>query len=255
MGSNAAVQVTVPTESHVDAAERLIVALDFEDVALAYSLIKRLGDVVSAYKVGYHLLLVPGCDRLISHLVDIGKQVCLDAKLCDTTGTARAGVAAAVGRGARFLTIHGNGDVSDAALEAAVETRGDSGLKLLLVTVLTSIDDLVRHTTGYRSSVMDEVKKRAERALHFGLDGVICSGHEANEVRSLAGNPDFIIATPGIRPSGSPREDQRRVMTPSSAISSGSDYLIIGRPIIKSPDPLDASNKIIVEMQEAFDSR
>jgi orotidine-5'-phosphate decarboxylase len=239
----------------VRAADRLIVALDFGDVDLAYRLVENLGDKVSAYKVGYHLLFIPGCDRLLGDLVSMGKKVCLDAKLCDTTGTARAGVAGAMRREAHFLTIHGNGDVSDAALEAAVATRGDGPLKLLLVTVLTSIDDLVLHSIGYSSSVSDEVQRRTERALNFGLDGVICSGHEADVVRRLAGSRDFIIATPGIRPVGSPREDQRRVMTPSTAISRGSDYLIIGRPIIKASDPLGAVGKIVGEMQDAFDSR
>lgn len=253
MSSNAAIRATAGC--HVDAPDRLIVALDFDDVESAYSLVDSLNDTATAYKVGYHLLFIPGYDRLIDDLIERGKRVFLDAKLCDITDTARAGVAGAVRRKVHFLTIHGNGDVSDAALKAAVETRGDSPLKLLLVTVLTSIDNLVLQATGQSSTVMEEVEFRTKRALRFGFDGVICSGHEASLVRQLSGRDDFIIATPGIRPTGSQMGDQRRVMTPSEAITSGADYLIIGRPIIKAENARFAAAIILLEMQTAFDTR
>jgi orotidine-5'-phosphate decarboxylase len=190
----------------------LVVALDFEDVSQARDLIDALGDRVSCYKIGYHLLLISGYDQLIEELIQRrGKRVLMDTKVCDIKDTVRAAVSGAVKRQASFLTIHGNGDVTDAALQAAVDAKGETDLKLLLVTVLTSMDDLDLRKTGYETSVMEEAVKRADRALRFRFDGVICSGYEAGQIRQMAGNPDFIIATPGIRPRGIPREDQKRV--------------------------------------------
>jgi orotidine-5'-phosphate decarboxylase len=251
--------IATPTASlghhSVRAAERLVVALDFNDVRLADRLVSELGDTVSCYKVGYHLQLISGYDELVDKLIERGKRVLLDTKVCDISETVRAAVAGAVKRRASFLTIHGNGDVTDAALEAAAEARRGTNLSILLVTVLTSMDDLDLHVTGYRASVMDEALRRAHRALQFGLDGVICSGYEAAAIRQMAGTPNFIIATPGIRPHGMPRGDQKRVMTPADAISNSADYLIVGRPIIQAREPRVAAASIIAEMQSAFDHR
>jgi orotidine-5'-phosphate decarboxylase len=255
MGSNAAVRFTAPAERHVNAADRLIVALDCDDPKDAAALVERLGSRVTCYKVGYHLQLISGYDALVDDLVQHGKHVLLDTKVCDIKDVVRAAVNGAVKRSARFLTIHGNGDVTDSALQAAVEARSDSSLKLLLVTVLTSMDDLDLGAIGYHTSVLEVALQRAHRALDFHFDGVICSGREANAIRTLADDPAFIIATPGIRPVGTPRGDQKRVTTPAEAVSAGADYLIVGRPIIRAADPVSAAFQIIGEMQEAFDSR
>ena len=255
MGSNAAVQIKALGRCHVNAAERLIVALDFDDPRKAERLVDMLGTMVSCYKVGYHLQLTSGYDALVDSLVQRGKRVLLDTKVCDIKDVVKAAVNGAAKRGASFLTIHGNGDVTDAALQAAIAARGNSNLKLLLVTVLTSMDDLDLGSIGYRTSAMHEAVARARRALTFRFDGVICSGREASAIRELAGDPAFIIATPGIRPKGSPRGDQKRIATPAEAVSGGSDYLIVGRPIIKAADPALAASRIIDEMQAAFDDR
>lgn len=245
----------MPYERGIQAANRLVVALDLDDAQAARRLVEGLEDQVSCYKVGYHLQLISGYDVLVDELIRRGKRVLLDTKVCDIEDTVRAAVAGAVKRRASFLTIHGNDDVTDEALKAAVEAKSGSDLKLLLVTVLTSMDDLDLHSVGYRVPVMDEAKRRAGRALKFGLDGVICSGREASEIRELAGNPEFIIATPGIRPEGHSRGDQKRVTTPSEAIANGADYLIVGRPVVQAPDPSAAATSIIQEMQSAFDRR
>jgi orotidine-5'-phosphate decarboxylase len=231
------------------------VALDFDDPKKATDLVARLGEAVACYKVGYHLQLMSGYDALVDQLVQQQKRVLLDTKVCDIKDVVRAAVNGAVKRRASFLTIHGNGDVTDSALQAAADARGDSTLRLLLVTVLTSLDDLDLGAIGYRSFAADEAIARARRALKFGLDGVICSGQEAAAIRELAGNPGFIIATPGIRPKGSPRGDQKRVATPSEAIFGGADYLIVGRPIIEAADPEVATSDIVDEMQRAFERR
>jgi orotidine-5'-phosphate decarboxylase len=241
--------------SEINAADRLIVALDFDDPRLARQLVDTLGATVSCYKVGYYLQLVSGYDVLVDDLVAMGKRVLLDTKVCDIEDVVMAAVSGAVKRRASFLTIHGNGDVTDSALQAAVRAKAYSDLKLLLVTVLTSMDDLDLHAVGYGRSATEEAKARALRAIRFGFDGVICSGREAADIRQLTDNPDFIIATPGIRPRGLPRGDQKRVSTPAEAIVSGADYLIIGRPIIQASDPMFATLRIIDEMQAAFDTR
>lgn len=241
----------------IRAADRLVVALDLEDVERAHDLVERLGDTVSCYKVGYYLQLVSGYDRLVDDLVARGKNVFLDTKVCDIEQTMRAAVRGAVRRGARFLTIHGNGDVTDSALQAAADEKAGSNLNVLLVTVLTSLDDLDLHRHGYKNASTLEVSKdRARRALDFGLSGVICSGMEASMIREMAASTsDFIIATPGIRPSGSARNDQKRVCTPAEAIENGSDFLIVGRPIVQARDPSDAADRIIEEMSGAFGRR
>jgi orotidine-5'-phosphate decarboxylase len=149
MASFSAARTMSPMHSAVHAADQLIVALDFDDPFAAAQLVDVLGPTVSCYKVGHHVNLISGYDALVDKLIADGKRVFLDTKVCEVESTVRAAVIGAVKRKASFLTIHGNGDVTDAALQAAVQAKADSHLKLLLVTVLTSMDDLTSHSVGY----------------------------------------------------------------------------------------------------------
>lgn len=231
----------------VNAAERLIVALDMPEIAAARDLMHRLRGTVSVYKLGPWLLLAPGFEALLDDMAAAGLSVFMDTKHSDIPETMRAAAAAAARRNLRFLTVHGNDEVSDEALAAAVEGRGPArpgGLALLAVTVLTSL-----------SSDAGTVLRRAERALRLGLDGVIASGNEAAAIRAMAGGRPFLVVTPGIRPAGAEAEDHKRPATPTSAIAAGADYLVAGRPIVRASDPAAAAMAMAAEMQRAFDLR
>ena len=236
------------------AAERLIVALDVPTIEDARALVDRLSDSISNFKLGPWLNLVPGFEALIDRLVESGKGIFLDSKSSDIPETMRAGVAAAAARHIKFLTIHGNGEVNRAAMEAAVNGKGRSALKLLSVTVLTSLDGDDLEAMGRTVSVEELVLLRAKRALDCGCDGVIASGLEARAIKAEAGSTPFLVVAPGIRPAGAITDDHKRAVTPREAIDAGADYLVIGRPIVRDPSPDRAAARIIDEMQAAFDA-
>jgi orotidine-5'-phosphate decarboxylase len=248
--------VARPSPAVVDARDRLILALDVPDVSRAWELVKQLDGVVHFYKLGPWLTIAEGFENLLSSLVQMDHSIFLDSKGQDIPETMRAGVASAARRGIRFLTIHGNGEVSDDAMRAAIKGR-TGNLKVFSVTVLTSLDQSDLTSTGY-GSLDSVVKDRVEKAIRCGCDGVIASAHEARMIKDLAksrNKPDFLVTTPGIRPTGSKTGDHKRPATPSFAIGEGADYLVVGRPIIHSADPVKAAREIIEEMQGAFDSR
>ena len=151
--------------------------------------------------------------------------------------------------GVDFLTIHGIGR----NIEAAVTGRGDAGLRLLSVTTLTSLDADDIKDLGYECSVEELVLHRAKKALEAGCDGVIASGQEAGKIRAALGSK-LLIVTPGIRPAGFPKQDQKRAVTPRDAILQGADYLVVGRYVTTNPYPRKATESVIAEMQEAFAS-
>ncbi|HEV2992757.1 MAG TPA: orotidine-5'-phosphate decarboxylase [Candidatus Angelobacter sp.] len=234
----------------IDAKDRLIVALDLRDVDEARHTVEILGETVSFYKVGLTLQLAPGVEGLIQELISRGKQVFLDYKYYDVQETLRKAVSQAARLGVSFLTVHGTGDL----LKAAVSGKGNSDLKLFMVTVLTSLEANDVAEMGYtESSVEDLVLFRTRKALEAGCDGVITSGREAKKVRELAGDK-LLVVTPGIRPDGYGEDEQKRRTTPTSAIEAGADYLVIGRPITGAPDPRKAAQETLVEMQQAFDN-
>lgn len=234
-------------------AERLIVALDVPELDQARALVAALEGVASFFKVGPWLQLGPGFDRFADELVGSGRKIFLDAKLCDIPETMKGGAQAAARRGVSLLTIHGNEEVSDAAMRAAVEGKAGSELKLVAVTVLTSLGaaDLARAGAG--ASLAEVALRRAERALRCGCDGVIASGREAGAIKALAGTRPFLVVTPGIRPGGGGGDDQKRAVTPAQAIAAGADYLVVGRPIIRQPDPAAAARAILDEMRAALE--
>ena len=228
------------------ARDRLIVALDMPTMEAARELVRTLDDTVSFYKVGLELLFAGGLE-FAQDLRHMKKRVFLDMKLLDIGNTVERAVANAAELGLSFLTVHG----ADAkTLRAAVCGRGDKPLKLLAVTVLTNLtaDDLVQQ--GSSMSPADLVLHRALLAHQSGFDGVIASGQEAGRIRA-ATSPNFLIVTPGIRLAGGAADDQVRITTPESAIMSGADYLVIGRPITEASDPKLMAETFIRHIREA----
>ena len=230
------------------AREKLIVALDYWDIAEARKLVEELGEEVSFYKVGLGLQLAGG-DEFARDLKKKGKRVFLDYKYLDIEETIKNAVRRAAELGIDFLTVHGVGSI----LDAAVEGRKNSKLKILCVTVLTSMDAEDIREMGYQCNVEELVLFRAKKALDAGIDGVIASAAEAAEIRKRTNNKLMIVA-PGIRPGGSAPDEQKRIATPYEAIKAGADYLVIGRPIYAAANPKQAAQKIIEEMASALSS-
>jgi orotidine-5'-phosphate decarboxylase len=225
--------------------ERLIVALDVPSVAAAEAIVDRLGDTVAFYKIGYQLAYAGGLP-LARDLARAGKQVFLDMKLHDIANTVARGVESIAGLGATFLTIH----AYPQTMRAAVDAKAGSALKLLAVTVLTSYDDGDLNEAGYALGVDALVADRARRAHDLGVDGIVCSAAEAAALRLIVG-ADMVLVTPGIRPSGSDADDQKRVVTPANAITAGADYLVIGRPITAASDPRAVATAVIADIAKA----
>jgi orotidine-5'-phosphate decarboxylase len=228
------------------AREKLIVALDYGDIADARKLVDDLGDDVTFYKVGLGLQLAGG-DTFALELKDRGKRVFLDYKWQDIEETMKAAVTRAAEAKIDFLTIHPIGGI----LKAAVEGRGSSELKILCVTVLTNMDAEDIREMGFQCDVEELVLWRATKALNAGCDGVIASAHEAASIRAKTDNK-LMIVTPGIRPRGSTLNDQKRTASPTEAIQAGADYLVIGRPITAALNPKYAAQVIIEEIAAAL---
>ncbi|MGE3528952.1 MAG: orotidine-5'-phosphate decarboxylase [Methyloceanibacter sp.] len=229
------------------AKDRLIVALDVPGVDAARALIAALGDSVGVYKIGLELLFAGGF-ALAEELAGEDRAVFVDAKLSDIETTVERATEAIARTGASFLTVHA---LDGKTLAAAVRGRGKSQLKLLGVTVLTNLapSDLIEQ--GIDHPLPEIVLHRAALAKTAGFDGVIASGREAAAIRRAAG-PDFLIVTPGVRPSGSAAQDQTRAVTPKDAILAGADYLVVGRPITRAEDPRAAAEAIVGEIEAAL---
>jgi orotidine-5'-phosphate decarboxylase len=226
--------------------DRLIVALDLPDITQAEAMIMRLGDSVSFYKIGYQLAFAGGL-ALVPVLAAAGKKVFIDLKLHDIGNTVTHGVAGIAKLGATFLTVH----AYPQTMKAAVEGRAGSHLKILAVTVLTSYDQADLVAAGYRLGVSELVEMRAKQAEELGVDGLVCSAEEVGALRAIVA-PGMCLVTPGIRPSGSASGDQKRVMTPARAIAAGSDYLVVGRPVLAADDPKLAAEAIQAEIAQAL---
>ena len=244
------IQDPAPVVNPAQANERLIVALDVPTIEQARMLVEQLNGLVSFFKIGLHLHLVPGLNDFIRKLIENGKKVFVDFKYNDVDATVEKAVEQAAKRGITFVTIHGNGST----IRAAIRGRGDGGLpKILLVTLLTSLDAVDIRDLGYRTiSVKELVLQRAKMALDAGCDGVIASGQEAQAIRQLARNQQLLIVSPGIRPRNTSTDDHKRPSSPTDAIEAGADYLVVGRPIIQASKPRQAAERIRDEMQAAF---
>ena len=226
--------------------ERLIVALDVPDVDEAIALVDQLGDSVKFYKIGMELFMTDGYFALLDDLVKRGKKVFVDLKFFDVPATVGSAIRQLSSRGATFATVHGN----QAVMEAAGANKGN--LKVLAVTVLTSLDRGDLDDLGFDCDVEKLVLSRARRALEAGCDGVVSSGMEASALRSEIG-PRLMVVTPGISPvDNRPVDDQKRVVTPAQAFRNGADYIVVGRPIRDAKDPRAAAVAIQKEIAAVF---
>src|SRR3954466_10572959 len=226
--------------------DRLIVALDMPSVAAAEALVMLLGDSVTFYKIGYQLAYAGGLP-LVRQLAGAGKKVFVDLKLHDIGNTVARGVASVASLGATFLTVH----AYPQTMKAAVEGRAGSSLKILAVTVLTSYDEADLVAAGYQPGLSALVEWRAQQAQALGVDGLVCSGDEAGKLRKIIARETSLV-TPGIRPAGTAAGDQKRIMTPARAIAAGSDYLVVGRPVLEAGDPKAAAEAIQAEIAQAL---
>lgn len=229
----------------MDPRDRLILALDVPTMADAEAMITQLGDSVSFYKIGYQLAFAGGLS-LAQELVRDNKKVFIDLKLHDIGNTVAKGVESVARLGATFLTVH----AYPQTMHAAVDARAGSGLRILAVTVLTSYDDADLAAAGYDFTVKELVAERAAQARDIGVDGLVCSAEEAAELKPQIGE-GMVLVTPGIRPAGADKGDQKRIMTPAAAIAAGADHLVVGRPILAASDPRQAAEDIVAEIASA----
>jgi orotidine-5'-phosphate decarboxylase len=228
------------------ARDRLIVGLDVPNVGDAEQIVKKLGDSVDYYKIGYQLAFAGGLE-FARDLTREGKKIFLDMKLLDIDNTVASGVENIAKMGMTMLTLH----AYPKAMRAAVEAARGSDLCLLGVTVLTSMDEPDLIEAGYEYDPHTLVLRRAEQARRAGMGGIVCSAEEASAVRRVVG-PDMAVVTPGIRPVGSDPGDQKRVMTPADAIRAGASHLVVGRPVVRASDPREAARAILAEIDTAL---
>ncbi|MCL4801214.1 MAG: orotidine-5'-phosphate decarboxylase [Burkholderiales bacterium] len=226
--------------------ERLICALDLPSAAAARELVTALDDSVTFYKVGLELFMAGECFALVDWLVGRGKRVFVDLKFFDVPETVRGAVRGLRGRGVTFATVHGN----QAIMQAAGSEKGD--VKILAVTVLTSLDRGDLDDLGFQCDVEKLVLSRARRALEAGCDGVISSGLEAPRIKAELGER-ILVVTPGIRPvENRPADDQKRTVDVVQAFTNGADYIVVGRPIRQAVDPRAAAESIQASIAALF---
>jgi len=229
--------------------DRLIVALDVPSIAEARALVERLDGVASFFKIGLWLQYASGFDRLLDGLIENGKKVFLDTKMYDIGATVRQGVARAAERGVSFATVHGDHDI----IAAAAEGKTGSNLKILVVPVLTSLDAAGLGEFGYTGSLAELIVARARTTWACGCDGIIAAPQDnPDRIRRAAAAEGLLVVTPGVRLAGSARDDHKRSGTPAQAIVDGADYIVVGRPIVKSADPATAAAEIIADMRRGL---
>lgn len=234
------------SDKPIPSAERLIVALDVPHAEEAKALVEQLGDAVQFYKIGLELFMAGGYFELLDWLVAQQKKVFVDLKFFDVPETVRSAVRALAASGATFATVHGN----QAIMEAAAAEKGP--LKILAVTVLTSLDRGDLDDLGFTCDVEKLVLSRARRALQTGVDGIVSSGLEAPLIRRELGQK-LLVVTPGIRPvENKPVDDQKRTVDVAQAFRNGADYIVVGRPIRQAVDPRAAALAVQQTIAEVF---
>ncbi len=236
----------VPASQPIPTRERLILALDVADTAQARALVQRLEGAVQFYKLGLELFMGGGYFDLVDWMAARGHRIFVDLKFFDIPATVAAAVRALRGRGVTFTTVHGN----QALMEAAAAAKGD--VKVLAVTVLTSLDRGDLDDLGFQCDVEQLVLSRARRALEAGCDGVVSS---ALEVRRLRESIDrrLLVVTPGVRPvDNRPVDDQKRIVSVTQAFQYGADYIVVGRPIRDAADPRAAAETIQQQIAAAL---
>ncbi|HWG75863.1 MAG TPA: orotidine-5'-phosphate decarboxylase [Steroidobacteraceae bacterium] len=232
--------------SSIATRDRLIFALDVPDASQARALAQRLGEAVQFYKLGLELFMAGGYFELVDWMVAHGKKVFVDLKFFDIPATVASAVRQLNGRGVTFTTVHGN----QALMEAAAGAKGD--VKLLAVTVLTSLDRGDLTDLGFQCDVQELVLSRARRALEAGCDGVVSSALEVAKLRERI-DRRLLVVTPGVRPvENRPVDDQKRVVSVSDAFRNGADYIVVGRPIRDAADPRAAAEAIQAQIAMAL---
>ncbi len=224
--------------------QRLIVALDLPSTDDARRLVAQLDNSVNFYKVGLELFMAGGYFEFVDELAAAGKQIFVDLKFFDVPATVGRAVERLQHRNISFVTVHGN----DGIMQAAAASKGD--LKILAVTVLTSLDRGDLDDLGFQCDVEELVLSRARRAIHCGCDGVVASGHEAARLRDELGDR-LMIVIPGIRPVEN-TDDQKRTVTVQDAFSHGADYIVVGRPIRDADNPRKVAETIQREIASAL---
>ena len=227
------------TDKNITSKDRLIFAMDVPDCDRARELATELGDAVTFYKIGLELMMSGGYFELLDWMLARDKKVFCDLKFFDIPATVGSAVRQLQDRGASFVTVHGNQSI----MEAAAANKGDS-LKVLGVTMLTSLDRGDLDDLGFDCNIEDLVLSRARRALEAGCDGVISSGLEVPKLREHI-DSKLLVITPGIRPvDNKPEGDQKRVVTVETAFANGADYIVVGRPIRDADEPRAAAEAI-----------
>jgi len=217
--------------------KKLIVALDFESTEQAQHLVSQLDNSVEFYKIGLELAYNGGLE-LARDLKQKGKKIFIDLKLHDISTTVERATRQISKQGFDFLTVHAYPQTMEAAKQGV-----NNDLKLLAVTVMTSYNDNDLALAGYANGVQLTVSKRAMQAYHFGIDGLILSPVELQSIRPIVG-PDMLLVTPGIRPSNSSDDDQKRIMTPGEAVGNSANHIVVGRPITRAANPREVAEQI-----------
>lgn len=233
--------------------KRLIVALDFSNMDQVTELVEQLGDSVSFYKVGMELFYSVG-KEVLEYLNANGKDVFLDLKLHDIPNTTAQGLVALTKLGAKILNVHASGSFSmmqtaAQAVKIEAEKMGIEKPKLIAVTVLTSIDEPNWDALNSKNTIKEQVVALAKLAQKAGMDGIVASPQEAKMIKEACGE-NFLIVTPGVRPTNAAVNDQSRIATPKMALLDGATHLVVGRPITKADNPKKAAEAILSEMGE-----
>jgi orotidine-5'-phosphate decarboxylase len=235
------------SKKDIPVKDRLIFAMDVPDCARARDLADELGDSVTFYKIGLELMMTGGYFELLDWMLARDKKVFADLKFFDIPATVGSAVRQLKDRGASYVTVHGNQSI----MEAAAENKGDD-LKVLAVTVLTSLDRGDLDDLGFDCDVGALVLSRAKRALESGCDGVISSGLEAPKLREFIDNK-LLVITPGIRPvDNKPTGDQKRVVSVEQAFINGADHIVVGRPVRDAESPRAAAEAIQATIEAQF---
>ena len=238
--------VSNPSKS-IEINKRIIFALDVESPDEAKEWVLRLEDKIKFFKIGLQLFLAGGFP-VVDWIVGRGLEVMVDLKFFDVPQTVASAVSQLKHRGISLTTVHGN----DAILRAAVGARED--VKILAVTVLTSLDDADMRDLGFQCSAEEVVLSRARRALQLGCDGVVSSGLEASKLRRELGEK-FLVVVPGVRPFTNTEDDQKRVVDVREAFLSGADYVVIGRPLRRASDPRVLAQSMLEDIGAALKER
>ena len=232
---------------------KLIVALDVENAQKARELVSMLRGIVGMFKIGSQLFTAAG-PALVREIVGSGERVFLDLKFHDIPNTVAAAGVEATRLGVSIFNLHaaGGSEMMRRTAETVAECAASEGLtrpSIIAVTVLTSANAATLAEVGYSADPEELVPRLALLAEASGMDGVVASPREVSMIRSVVKKPDFIVVTPGVRPTGSALFDQKRVTTPREAMIAGSDYIVVGRPIIEAPNPAEAAQQIIDQME------